>query len=85
MNFVIFFDGQEGSTAIVQNLMNIEDLGLLSESCVYEPFEDYIFINKSYGGLGTEMTANDVIQCIKSFFNRDEKSFRERYSKYSKN
>ena len=83
MNFVIFFDGQEGSTAIIQNLMNIEDLGLLSESCVYEPFEDYIFIDKSYGGLGTDMTTNDATQCIKSFFNRDEKSFREKYSKHS--
>jgi hypothetical protein len=83
MNFVIFFDGQEGSTAIIQNLMNMNNFGILSDSGVYEPFEEYMFKNKSYGGLGKDMPVDDAIQVIKLFFNREYKPFRKIYNKYS--
>jgi len=87
MNFIIFFDGQEESAAIMQNLINFDQIGILHGKmnglCAYEPFEDYMFLNRSYGGLGDDMPIDEAMQCMGFLFNRKEDCFRQKYASYS--
>jgi hypothetical protein len=87
MNFVIFFDGQEGSTAIIQNLINFDQIGILhgkiNDLYAYEPFEDYMFLNSLYGGLGRDMPIDEAMRCMGFLFNRKEDFFRQKYASYS--
>ena len=87
MNFIIFFDGQEGSTAVIQNLINLDQVGILhgkiNDLYAYEPFEDYMFLNSSYGGLGKDMPIDEAMQCIGLLLNKEEDCFRKKYTPYS--
>jgi len=87
MNFIVFFDGQEGSTAIMQNLINFDQVGVLhgeiNDLYAYEPFEDYMFLDKSYGGIGRDIPLDKAIECINCFFCKKELSFHEKYNEYN--